>query len=74
MKRSITSDPAILGGMPVISGTRVPVARILYLIKQGETLEAIQTHFPHVSLKTLQNAVDELATSFEEPRYGTNVL
>lgn len=63
--KHISSDPHILGGMPVIAGTRVPVARVLYLFKEGETLESIQEHFPHVSLNTLQNAIEEVASSFE---------
>jgi hypothetical protein len=37
----ITSDPAILSGMPVIVGTRVPVARILSLLKEEYLLEEI---------------------------------
>ena len=44
MKKYITSNPDIMGGAPVIAGTRVPIARILYLIKDGLTLEQIQDH------------------------------
>ncbi len=73
-KKYISSDPKILGGMPVIVGTRVPIARILYLVKQGETLESVQTHFPHVSLKTLQNVLDELAASLDTPQHGSKTL
>src|SRR5213078_3008570 len=35
----ISSTPQILSGMPVITGTRVPVARILSLLKEGYLLE-----------------------------------
>src|SRR5437763_16785189 len=41
MVKYIISDQAILGGMPVIKGARVPVARILSLLKEGYTLEEI---------------------------------
>jgi uncharacterized protein (DUF433 family) len=34
MKHYISSDPTILSGMPVITGTRVPIARILSLLKE----------------------------------------
>ncbi len=42
MGNYIISDPEILGGTPVIKGTRVSVGRILFLLKDGYTLEACQ--------------------------------
>jgi uncharacterized protein (DUF433 family) len=61
MKDYIISDPAILSGMPVITGTRVPIARILSLLKEGYTLAEIQEQFDHISLHTLEGALDEVA-------------
>lgn len=46
--------------MPVITGTRVPIARILFLLKEGYTIEAIHDEFPHVPVKTIEGAVNEL--------------
>jgi uncharacterized protein (DUF433 family) len=62
MKHYISSDPAILSGMPVITGTRVPIARILSLLKEGYTLPEIQEQFDHISIETLEGALDEVAT------------
>ena len=62
MKKYISSDPAILSGMPVITGTRVPIARILSLLKDGFTLSEIQEQFDHISLQTLEGALEEAAT------------
>jgi len=45
MGKYIISDPTILSGMPVIKGTRVPIVRILTLLKEGYTIEEIQEHF-----------------------------
>lgn len=45
--------------MPVIKGTRVPIARILSLLKEGYTLEEIQEQFDHISLQTLEGALEE---------------
>ena len=70
----IISDPNILGGMPVIVGTRVPIARIIYLLKEGEALTDIRKHFPHVSLIKLERALEELAGNFENTYYATKVL
>ena len=41
----ISSTPEILSGMPVITGTRVPIARILFLLKEGYLLEEIHHQF-----------------------------
>ena len=61
MKRYIVSNPNILGGMPVIMGTRIPVGQILFLLKDGYTIEAIHEFYPHVDMKTLSGTVDEAA-------------
>ena len=69
----IISDPTILSGMPVMKGTRVPVARILSLLKEGYSLEEIHHQFDHISLETLQGALEEAATIINTS-HGTNVL
>ena len=69
----ISSTPEILSGMPVITGTRVPVARILSLLKEGYLLEEIQQQFDHISLETLQGALEEAATIINSS-HGTHVL
>ncbi len=69
----ITSDRAILSGMPVIKGTRVPVARILSLLKEGYLLEEIQSQFDHISIETLQGALEEAATIINTS-HGTQIL
>lgn len=74
MSKYINSDPNILSGMPVIMGTRVPVARILSLLKEGYTLAAIHKQFDHISLKTLEGALEEVATMINNTPYGTPVL
>src|SRR5712692_6637636 len=55
----IHSDLNILGGTPVVTGTRVPIGRILFLLKDGYTLEAIHEDYPHIAIPTLSKAVDE---------------
>ena len=67
MSKYISSEPAILSGMPVIAGTRVPVARILSLLKEGYTLEEIHNQFDHISIKTLEGTIEELATIINSP-------
>ncbi len=73
MKIYITSDPEIMSGAPVIANTRVPVVKILYLLKEGFTLQAVSKQFPHIGLKKLQGAINELAQKVESKPYGAQV-
>ena len=45
------SDPEILGGTPVFTGTRVPVQTLLDYLEGGDTLDDFLTGFPSVSRK-----------------------
>ena len=55
----LISSPDIMGGTPVIKGTRVPIEVILQLLKQGYPLEVIHEDYPHIPFETLSNAIDE---------------
>ncbi|HEX8361081.1 MAG TPA: DUF433 domain-containing protein [Longimicrobium sp.] len=44
----ITTDPEIMSGTPVFSGTRVPVESLIQHLKAGETLEDFLEGFPGV--------------------------
>lgn len=74
MKKYITSTPDIMGGMPVVRGTRVPIARLLFLLKEGYTVEAIHDEFPHVPLKDIEGVLDELITYYNNSQNASKVL
>lgn len=61
MKKYIVSNPNILSGKPVIVGTRIPVDQILFLLKEGFTVDAIHEQYPHVSTATITGTVSEAA-------------
>lgn len=63
LKKYISSDPGILGGTPVIKGTRIPVHRISFLIKQGFGPNEIALEYPQVSSSSIQNLVSHLMTA-----------
>ncbi|MDE0009108.1 MAG: DUF433 domain-containing protein [Gammaproteobacteria bacterium] len=46
--RFITSDPDILGGTPVIKGTRISVYAVLGRLQGGDTLQDLVEDFPEV--------------------------
>ena len=42
----VVSDPDILGGWPVVKGTRVPAETILICLKEGMERSEIVLHYP----------------------------
>lgn len=70
----ISSNPEIMTGKLVIAGTRVPIARILFLLKEGYTVEAIQEEYPHVGLPKIKAAVNELIEMLDDSRYASKIL
>jgi uncharacterized protein (DUF433 family) len=60
MTRYITSTSNIIGGKPAIAGTRIPIARIIFLLKQGYSVKAIHSQYPWVERTVLAGAIDEI--------------
>jgi uncharacterized protein (DUF433 family) len=61
MSKYIVSNPEILGGKPVINGTRIPVDQILFLLNDGYPVEAIHELYPQVSKETIKGTIEETA-------------
>ena len=61
MNKYINSNPKILGGKPVVTGTRIPVDQILFLLREGFTVEAINQEYPQLTTKTISGTVEEAA-------------
>jgi len=53
----IVVDDQILGGEPVIKGTRTPVRAIVELWRLGTLPEGIPTHLPHLTLARVFDAL-----------------
>ena len=56
----IISDPQIMGGAPVIKGTRTPIEVILYRLKEGNSIETIHEMYPWIDEQTLSAALEEV--------------
>jgi uncharacterized protein (DUF433 family) len=46
---AIVSDPEVMGGTPVLAGTRVPFQTLLDYLESGAPLEEFLDDFPSVS-------------------------
>lgn len=61
MKNLITQNPNILGGKPIITGTRISVETILELISSGMEKQEIIKEYPFLTEKQIQAAVNYAA-------------
>lgn len=53
----IISDPKILGGKPIIAGTRISVELILDRVASGMSVKEILQDYPHLTAKQIQAAI-----------------
>ncbi|GAB3985172.1 hypothetical protein GCM10029978_097200 [Actinoallomurus acanthiterrae] len=51
-------DPAVRGGEPVITGTRIPYEDVAALMRDGVSAEKIHDFFPHVTADAARDAFD----------------
>jgi len=58
MKSLITQDPNILGGKPIISGTRMSIESILELLASGMKTKEILKEYPFLQQKHVFAAID----------------
>jgi len=63
----VSSDPEVLGGVPVFAGTRVPIRTLIDYLESGEALDTFLSDFPTVSraqaIAALDQAAEALASS-----------
>jgi len=64
--KRIVVDPRIMGGKPVIRGTRIPVYLILELIASGWTIDKILKEYPHLTREDIQAAIMYAAKVLKE--------
>jgi uncharacterized protein (DUF433 family) len=64
----IESNPEILGGKPVVKGTRIAVELILEMVQSGYSMDEIVSEYPHlkrddlIELVRLAKRVHEIVT------------
>lgn len=63
MSDRITSDPSIMSGKPVVSGTRITVESILERLAAGESVEQVVRAHPNLTRDGVQAALEYAAES-----------
>jgi uncharacterized protein (DUF433 family) len=65
----ITTDPEIMGGVPVFAGTRVPVSVVLGSVAAGVSLDRLQASYPFLTEAHIQAAkVSEVELPPDRPQ------
>ena len=62
----ITTDPEVLGGVPCISGLRVPVATVVGMLTDGITVEEVLADFPYLEPDGIAEALRYAAEAVRE--------
>jgi uncharacterized protein (DUF433 family) len=62
----ITREPGILGGQPVLKGTRVTLNSVLSSLAEGDTVEDILNDFPTLTELHVRAAIAFAAASAAE--------
>ena len=80
-QRYVDSDENILGGEPIIGGTRTPVRAIVELWRQGILPEEMPSQLPHLTLAQVFDALsyysdhqDEINTHIERNRIPDELI
>jgi uncharacterized protein (DUF433 family) len=63
MFNRIVSDPAILGGKPIIKGTRISVEMVMEWIASGASRDEIVRVYGHLSPEDLEQAIGYAAAA-----------
>jgi uncharacterized protein (DUF433 family) len=62
LESRIITDPAILGGKPIVRGTRISVEFILELIASGASADDIVKAYPQLTREDVSDAVQFAAS------------
>ena len=68
MTRKIVCKKDVLGGRPLIEGTRISIDLILRMVAGGMTIDEIAAQYPHITRDDVQAALEYAADQFERPR------
>ena len=64
-KYPVESNPKILSGTPVISGTRIPVSLLMELYEKGYPSEVILNEYPSLTKEKLGAFFSLMSKSFD---------
>ena len=67
--KGIVADPEILGGKPIVDGTRLSVAHILGLLGRGMTIDELIESYPILTKDDILQVITYAANALENDFY-----
>lgn len=68
-KQHIICDPDVLGGKPILKGTRLSVEFVLELLAGGWNLETTAKNYPNLTEERIRVVLAYAAETFREDRF-----
>jgi uncharacterized protein (DUF433 family) len=62
----ISVDHRVMGGVPCVAGTRIPIATVVSLVAEGSTAAEIVEHFPQLVVDDVRAALEYAAATLLE--------
>lgn len=62
----VIADHRIMGGVPCVRGTRIPVATIVGLLAQGQTMDQILADYPQLVVDDIKASLEFAAIAVSE--------
>lgn len=59
----VTVDHRVMGGVPCVRGTRIPVATVVGLIAEGSTPDELLADYPQLALDDVRACLRYVATT-----------
>lgn len=53
----VSSDPAVMAGLPCIRGTRVTVANVVRQVAAGRSIQQIAADYPYLTEESIRDAL-----------------
>jgi uncharacterized protein (DUF433 family) len=64
LRDPVVMNPKILGGIPVVKGTRIPASLVFELLKRGYPLDLIVREYPSLSKKKVESLIGLVSDRF----------
>jgi uncharacterized protein (DUF433 family) len=62
----VAVDHRIMGGVPCVRGTRIPVATVVAMVAESMTTDEIVSEFPQLSSEDVRDALRYAAAAVDE--------
>ena len=62
----VSIDHRVMGGVPCVRGTRIPVATVVGMVAEGMSTDEILADFPQLTLDDIREALRYAAAAVDE--------